>query len=94
MTNKERLIKLIEVYLNEIKSDVVFESYGKGSTIKVKNINFGITKNYILIEAKVILGEVITEDILDESFARILIEDSMLYIYPDSEIRTYITFDS
>jgi hypothetical protein len=93
MDNKTKLIKLIEVYLNDIKGDLVFEFYGKGSSIKINNIDFGVTKNYVSIDAKILLGEIITEDILDESFARVLIEDSMVYFFPDSQIITLINFD-
>jgi len=93
MDNKRRLINLIEKYLNDIKGHLVVEFYGKGSSIKIIKVDFGITKNYVVIDAKVILGELITEDIVDESLARILIEDSMVYFFPESQIRTYVKFD-
>lgn len=93
MDNKRRLINLIEKYLNEIKTDVVTKFYGEGSSIKINTITFGTTKNYVLIDTTVKLGETITEDVIDESMAKILIEDSMVYFFPDSDIRTLIDFD-
>jgi hypothetical protein len=93
MDNKTRLIKLIEEYLNGIKGHLVFEFYGEGSSIKINRVDFGITKNYVSIDAKILLGEIITEGILAESLARILIEDSMVFFFPNSQIRTCITFD-
>lgn len=93
MDNKSKLIKLIEKYLNEIKGNLVIEFYGNGSSIKIDRIEFGVTKNYVSIDAKILLGEIITEEILDISLARILIEDSMVYFFPDSQIRTCINFD-
>lgn len=93
MDNKRRLINLIEKYLNEIKIGVVTKFYGEGSSIKINTITFGTTKNYVLIDASVKLGETITEDVIDESMAKILIEDSMVYFFPDSDIRTLIDFD-
>lgn len=93
MDNRRRLINLIEKYLNEIKRDTVIKFYGEGSSIKINTLTFGTTKNYILIDASVKLGEIITEDVIDESMAKILIEDSMVYFFPDSDVRTLINFD-
>ena len=93
MDNKRRLYRLIEGYLNDYKKDVVELFYGEGTYIKVNSITFGITKNYILVDTIVKLGNTITEDVVDESLAKILIEDSMVYFFPDSEIRTLINFD-
>lgn len=93
MDNRRRLINLIEKYLNEIKRDTVIKFYGEGSSIKINTLTFGTTKNYILIDVIVKLGETITEDVIDESMAKILIEDSMVYFFPDSDVRTLINFD-
>jgi len=93
MDNKRRLYRLIEGYLNEYKKDVIELFYGEGTYIKVNSITFGVTKNYILIDTIVKLGNTITEDVVDESLVKILIEDSMVYFFPDSEIRTLINFD-
>jgi hypothetical protein len=93
MDNKRRLINLIEKYLNEIKGDIVIKFYGEGTHIKVNSITFGVTKNYVIIDAIVKLGNIITEDVVDESLAKVLIEDSMVYFFPDSEIRTLVNFD-
>ena len=93
MDNKRRLYRLIEGYLNDYKKDVVELFYGECTYIKVNSITFGVTKNYILIDTIVKLGNTITEDVVDESLVKILIEDSMVYFFPDSEIRTLINFD-
>ena len=61
MDNKRRLYRLIEGYLNEYKKDVVELFYGEGTYIKVNSITFGVTKNYILIDTIVKLGNTITE---------------------------------
>jgi hypothetical protein len=93
MDNKRRLYRLIEKYLNDVKKEALELFYGKGSSIKINNVDFGVTKNYVSIDAKILLGEIITEDILDESLAIVLIEDSMVYFFPDSQIKTCIAFD-
>jgi hypothetical protein len=93
MDNKRRLYRLIEKYLNDYRGDVVREIYGDGSSIKIHTITFGITNNTVLIEAIVMLGNVITEDVMDASLAETLIRDSMVYFFPEQQIKTYIRFD-
>ena len=93
MDNKRRLYRLIEKYINDFKGDAVESIYGKGSSIKVHTITFGVTKNTILLEAVVILGNTINEDVMDNSLAEVLIQDSMIYFFPEYQIKTYVRFD-
>jgi hypothetical protein len=93
MDNKRRLYRLIEKYINDFKGDSVESIYGKGSTIKIHTINFGVTSNTILLEAIVILGETINEEVIDNSLAEILVRDSMIYFFPEHHIRTIVRFD-
>jgi len=93
MDNKRRLYRLIEAYLNGFKGNDVELMYGKGSTIKVHTVTFGVTNNVILLEAIVVLGETINEEVIDNSLAEVLIQDSMIYFFPEHQIKTYIRFD-
>ena len=93
MDNKRRLYRLIEKYINDFKGDAVESIYGKGSSIKVHTITFGVTKNTILLEVVVILGNTINEDVMDNSLAEVLIQDSMIYFFPEYQIKTYVRFD-
>jgi hypothetical protein len=93
MDNKRRLYRLIEAYLNGFKGDVVKSMYGDGSSIKIHTITFGVTNNVILLEAIVVLGETINEEVIDNSLAEVLIQDSMIYFFPEHQIKTYIRFD-
>lgn len=93
MDNKRRLYRLIEKYINEYRGDVVKSIYGDGSSIKIHTITFGTTKNTMLIEGVVILGNTINEDVIDTSLAEILIQESMVYFFPEKQIKTYIRFD-
>ena len=67
--------------------------YGKGSSIKVHTINFGVTSKTMILEAIVILGDTINEETIDNSLAEVLIQDSMIYFFPENQIKTYIRFD-
>lgn len=93
MNRKERLFRLIEVYLNEFRGSSVEEFYGKNTKIKIHNITHSITTNSLLIEAVIYLGDVITEEIMDIILADILIQDALVYFYPECSIKTMIRWD-
>ena len=93
MDNKRRLCRLIERFVNDFQGEAVESIYGKGSTIKIHTADFGVTTNVIQIEAIVMLGDVINEDVLVGTLAEVLIRESMVYFFPDSVIKTYIRFD-
>ena len=93
MDNKRRLCRLIESFINDFQIEAVESIYGKGSTIKIHTVDFGVTTNVIQIEVIVMLGDVINEDVLVGTLAEVLIRESMVYFFPDSIIKTYIRFD-
>jgi hypothetical protein len=93
MDNKRRLYRLIEKYINDFKGDAVESIYGKGSLIKVHTVTFGISDNSVLVEVIVLLGETINEEILDTSLAEILIQDALVYFFPEQQIKTLIRWD-
>jgi len=90
---KRRLFRLIENYNNDYQGSAVQEMYGKGAYIKIHNINFSITQNSILMEAVVILGDLITEETVDRSLADVLIQDAIVYFFPECSVKTYVRFD-
>lgn len=93
MDNKRRLYRLLEVYLNGFKSDLVESMYGKTSYIKVHTVTFGISDNSVLVELVVILGDVINEEVLDTSLAEVLIKDALIYFWPEKKISTLVRWD-
>jgi len=92
-SKKQRLFRLIELYLNEFKGDAVEEVYGKGTKIKIHTINFGVTSKSLLIESVIILGDTINQSVMDRTLADILIQDALVYFFPDYDIKTYVRFD-
>lgn len=93
MDKKRRLYRLIENYINDFQGNAVQEVYGKGSYIKIHNLNFSVTKQSILLEAVIVLGELITEEVMDKKLADVLIQDATIYFFPDHSIKTYVRFD-
>jgi hypothetical protein len=93
MDNKRRIYRLIEVYLNEFKGEMVESIYGNRSRIKVHTVTFGVSDNSVLIELVVVLGDTINEDTLDSSLAEILIQEALVYFFPEKKIKTLIRWD-
>ena len=93
MDNKRRIYRLIEAYLNEFKGEMVESIYGNRSRIKVHTVTFGVSDNSVLIELVVVLGDTINEDTLDSSLAEILIQEALVYFFPEKTIKTLIRWD-
>ena len=93
MDKKRRLFRLIESYINDFQGDAVQEMYGKGSRIKIHNLNFSVTKSVVLLEAVIVLGDLITEEHIDKKLAEILIQDALVYFFPETSVKTYVRFD-
>ncbi len=93
MDRKRKLSRLIESYMNDFRGDAVQEVYGKGSYIKIHNLNFSVTQQSVLLEAVIILGDLITEEHIDRKLADVLIQDATVYFFPEYSIKTYVRFD-
>ena len=93
MENKRRIYRLIEAYLNEFKGELVESIYGNRSRIKVHTVTFGVSDNSVLVELVVVLGDTINEDTLDSSLAEILIQEALVYFFPEKTIKTLIRWD-
>ena len=90
---KQRFFRLIENYINDFRGDAVQEFYGDQARIKVHSMNTGVKDNSIMLEVVIILGNSINEDVINDELAHILIQDSMVYFFPESKILTYVRFD-
>jgi len=93
MDRKRKLSRLIESYMNDFRGDAVQEVYGKGSYIKIHNLNFSVAQQSVLVEAVIILGDLITEEHIDRKLADVLIQDATVYFFPEYSIKTYVRFD-
>ena len=93
MDRKRKLFRLMESYINDFRGDAVQEMYGKGSYIKIHNLNFSVTQQSVLLEAVVVLGDLITEEHIDRALADVLIQDAMVYFFPECSVKTYVRFD-
>ena len=93
MKDKDRIIRILEHYINVLKKDEVELMYGQNSRIQIKNLDYSITSKSLYIEAKIILGDIIDESVLDRSLADLLIQDSLVYVYDDVPVKVSIDYD-
>ena len=94
MDRKHRIIRLIENYINDFQGQSVKEMYGEGSIIKIHDIFYSTTQKSVLVEAIVILGDLINENLMDRKMADILIQDALVYFYPEHSNKIYVRFDA
>jgi hypothetical protein len=93
LDKKRRLFRLIESYMNDFQGDAVQEMYGEGSRIKVHSMNHSYSTKSVLFEIVIVLGTTINESMMDKTLASILIQDALVYFFPDQNVKTYIRFD-
>jgi len=93
LDRKQRLFRLIESYMNDFQGDAVQEMYGDGARIKVHSMNHSYSEKSILFEIVIVLGSTINESVMDKTLANILIQDALVYFFPDQKIKTYVRFD-
>jgi hypothetical protein len=93
LDKKQRLFRLIESYMNDYQQNAVQEMYGDGAKIKVHSMNHSYSEKSILFEIVIVLGNTINESVMDKTLANILIQDALVYFFPDQKVKTYIRFD-
>jgi hypothetical protein len=94
MDRKRRIFRLIEVYLNDFRGSAIEEMYGNGTKIKIHSISDSIKDKSILIEAVIVLGDSINEEVMDRELADVLIQDALVYFYPEYSIKTMVRWDA
>lgn len=90
---KRRLFRLIENYMNDFQKEAVESVYGKGTYIKIHSMSESISQKALLFEVVIVLGDTISEQVMDRQLADILIQDALVYFFPDQSIKTYVRWD-
>ena len=93
MKGKERIIQILEHYINVLKKRDVELMYGINSKIKIQNLEYSISSKSLYLEAKIILGDTIDESVMDRSLADLLIQDSLVYIFDDLPVKVSVEWD-
>lgn len=79
--------------MNDFQGDAVREMYGDGSRIKVHTMNHSTSTKSFIFEVVIVLGHTINESVMDKTLANILIQDALIYFFPDQNVKVYIRFD-
>jgi hypothetical protein len=93
MDRKRRLFRLIELYINDFRGDEVQEFYGDGSKIKIHTMTYSITNKTLLFEIVVKLGNSIQEEYMDNEMANVLLQEAIVYFFPEHRVSSYVRFD-
>ena len=93
LDKKRRLFRLIELYLNDYEKNAIEQMYGVGTKIKIHSMSESITEKSILFEVVIVLGDTISEEVMDRSLADILVQDAMNFFFPEYLIKTYVRWD-
>jgi hypothetical protein len=67
--------------------------YGEGAKVKIHNLEPSPTNNSIFVEAVIVLGSVITEEVMDRSLVDYLISDVVTLMFPDVSIKCMVRWD-
>ena len=90
---KRRLFRLIENYINDYQKEAVESVYGKGTYIRIHSMTESYSTKSLLFEIVIVLGDTISEQVMDRALADILIQDALVYFFPDQNIKTYVRWD-
>lgn len=90
---KKKMCRLIESYINDFRGDAVSEFYSQGTKIKIHNLQFVNSDKSVIVEAVIVLGEVISEETMDRSMADYLIQDALHYIFPELTTKCMVRWD-
>lgn len=93
MNNKKRVIRIIEKYFNEIKKDEVELFYGIGTKIKVKQIDYITQGKYLMVDAVIVLGDTINEEVMDRGLVDYFMQDILSLMFPDYSIKVLLGWD-
>ncbi len=93
LDKKRRFFRLIETYINDFRKDSIEEMYGVGTKIKIHSMSESVSQNAILFEVVIVLGNTISEEVMDRKLADILVQDALTYFFPNQSIKTYVRWD-
>ena len=91
---KQRFYRLLETYMNDSRKEDLELMYGNGSKIKVHNWTHNEKGDTFIFELIVVLGDTINESVIDTNLAEVLLEDALIYFYPEvKKISCMFRFD-
>lgn len=93
MDSKSHHKKIIERYVNRNKHHLIETWYGGGSYVNIHNIDASYTKKIVIVDVKIILGDVINEEVMDRGLVEYLLENVLSVLYPDFFYKLIVSWD-
>lgn len=93
MENMDKIIHLIESYINNIRKRELNFMYGEGSRVEVQNLQYLTTSKSLLIDCTVIFGQTIDEEMFNIEFLEILMSDTIAFFFDDIKLVISVTYD-
>jgi len=93
MDKKKNFKLFLEKYFNNHKKKEIELSYGLGSKISVLDITHSHTNKSIIVDLKIVLGNVINEEVLDRRIIDYMTQDILNVLYPEYPIKTIVSWD-
>jgi hypothetical protein len=91
---KQRFYRLLESYINNSRKEDLELMYGKDSKIKIHNWTHNVKGDQFIFELIIVLGNTINESVMDTNLAEVLLEDALVYFYPEvKKISCMVRFD-
>jgi len=92
-SSSRKFAKACEILLNAIEKEYIEEYYGKGTQIKVRDIVFSPVKRTCIVDCVVVLGELLTEGVLDDEMTRMLVLTMMDKMIYDYSVNVMVSYD-
>ena len=80
-------------YLDLSCQDSIDSFYGVGTKIKVKNLSYSLINNLILVDVGILLGDTISEEVMENTMCDLLIRETIDPIFPEQHIKVMISWD-
>ena len=80
-------------YLDLSCQDSIDSFYGVGTKIKVKNLSYSLINNLILVDVGILLGDTISEEVMENTMCDLLIRETLDPIFPEQHIKVMISWD-
>lgn len=90
---KKKICALIESYINDFRGEAISEFYGEGTKVKILNLDYTTRGVFVLVEAKIILGEIISEEVMERALVDYVIQDALVYFFPEQPINVMVTWE-
>lgn len=81
-------------YLDLSCQDSIDSFYGVGTKIKVKNLSYSLINNLILVDVGILLGDPISEEVMENTMCDLLIRETIEPIFPEQHIKVMISWEA